>query len=215
MEKASESFKFLDIKLLLIGTRHSGKKVFANKWSRNIATENDKSLISTDCYFKILKIDGYLLRIQVSEFLFGGNINHTLTTKIFQDSLGAIFISDATNPEDLEIIQKWKHNLDEDASFINGTPLPSILIENKIELLPEEERMNDIRLKEFARENKFDGAFRVSSVNGVNVNESMDFLIRVILNKIKAIGWESFFAMNKNKVKNNKPKQNDHSKCAK
>ena len=33
MEKSSESFKFLDIKLLLIGTRHSGKKVFANKWS--------------------------------------------------------------------------------------------------------------------------------------------------------------------------------------
>ena len=215
MEKASESFKFLDIKLLLIGTRDSGKKVFANKWSKNIATENDKSLISTDCYFKILKIDGYLLRIQVSELLFGGNINHTLTKIFAKDSLGAIFISDATNPEDLEIIQKWKHNLDEDASFINGTPLPSILIENKIELLPEEERMNDIRLKEFARENKFDGAFRVSSVNGVNVNESMDFLIRVILNKIKAIGWESFFAMNKNKVKNNKPKQNDHSKCAK
>ena len=103
MEKSSESFKFLDIKLLLIGTGNSGKKVFANKWSRNIATENDKSLISTDCYFKILKIDGYLLRIQVSEF-FGRNINHTLTTKIFQDSLGAIFISDATNPEDLEII---------------------------------------------------------------------------------------------------------------
>ena len=215
MEKSSESFKFLDIKLLLIGTRHSGKKVFANKWSRNIATENDKSLISTDCYFKILKIDGYLLRIQVSEFLFGGNINHT-STKIFtKDSLGAIFISDATNPEDLEIIQKWKHNFDECVSFINGTPLPSILIENKIELLPEEERMNDIRLKEFARENKFDNAFRVSSVNGVNVKESMDFLIRVILNKIEAIGLESFFAMNKNKVKNNKPKQNDHSKCAK
>ena len=164
---------------------------------------------------KILKIDGYFLRIQVSEF-FGRNINHTSTTKIFaKDSLGAIFISDATNPEDLEIIQKWKHNFDEGVSFINGTPLPSILIENKIELLPEEERMNDIRLKEFARENKFDNAFRVSSVNGVNVKESMDFLIRVILNKIEAIGWESFFAMKKNKVKNNKPKQNDHSKCAK
>ena len=215
MEKSSESFKVLDIKLLLIGTSHSGKEVFANKWSSNIATENYKSLISTDCYFKILKIDGYLLRIQVSELLFGVDINHTLITKIAKDSLGAIFISDATNPEDLEKIQKWKHNLDEDASFINGTPLPSILIENKIELLPEEERMNDIRLKEFARENKFDGAFRVSSVNGVNVKESMDFLIRVILNKIEAIGWESFFARNKNKVKNNKPKQNDHSKCAK
>ena len=218
MEKSSESYRYPDIKLVLIGTPNSGKKVFANKWSRNIATENDKSLISTDCYFKILKIDGYLLRIQIWE-LFGPNINHTSTTKIFaKDSLGAIFISDATNPEDLEIIQKWKHNFDECVSFINGTPLPSILIENKIELLPEEERMNDIRLKEFARENKFDGAFRVSSVNGVNVNESMDFLIRVILNKIKAIGWESFFAMNKNKVKNiknNKPKQNDHSKCAK
>ena len=42
MEKSSESFKFLDIKLLLIGTGNSGKKVFANKWSKNIATENDK-----------------------------------------------------------------------------------------------------------------------------------------------------------------------------
>ena len=148
-------------------------------------------------------------------FLEGISITHQPLKYLQKILFGAIFISDATNPEDLEIIQKWKHNFDECVSFINGTPLPSILIENKIELLPEEERMNDIRLKEFARENKFDGAFRVSSVNGVNVNESMDFLIRVILNKIEAIGLESFFAMNKNKVKNNKPKQNDHSKCAK
>ena len=91
MEKSSESFRILDIKLLLIGTPHSGRKVFANKWSINIATENYKSLISTDCYFKILKIDGYFLRIQVSEF-FGRNINHTSTTKIFtKDSLWCNF----------------------------------------------------------------------------------------------------------------------------
>ena len=57
------------------------------------------------------------------------HINHQNICKRF---LGAIFISDATNPEDLEIIQKWKHNFDECVSFINGTPLPSILIENKI-----------------------------------------------------------------------------------
>ena len=31
MEKSSESFRILDIKLLLIGTADSGKKVFANK----------------------------------------------------------------------------------------------------------------------------------------------------------------------------------------
>ena len=219
MEKSSESYRYPDIKLVLIGTPNSGKKVFANKWSKNIASENYKSTIAAEFIFKIVEIDGYLLRIQVWE-LAGMDIYHPSITRIFaKDALGAIFISDATNPKDLELIQKLKISLDKSATFINGTPIPSILIEHKIELLPEEERMNDIRLKEFARENKFDNAFRVSSINGVNVNESMNFLIRVILNKIEAIGWESFIAMNKKlyylvkKVK--KVKQNEHSKCAK
>ena len=214
MEKSSESYRYPDIKLVLIGTPNSGKKVFANKWSKNIVSENYKSTIATEFIFKIVEIDGYLLRIQVWD------IYHPLITRIFaKDALGSIFISDATNPKDFELIQKLKISLDKSASFINGTPIPSILIEHKIELLPEEERMNDIRLKEFARENKFDNAFRVSSINGVNVNESMNFLIRVIFNKIEAIGWESFIAMNKKlyylvkKVK--KVKQNEHSKCAK
>lgn len=130
MEKSSESYRYPDIKLVLIGTPNSGKKVFANKWSKNIVSENYKSTIATEFIFKIVEIDGYLLRIQVWD------IYHPLITRIFaKDALGSIFISDATNPKDFELIQKLKISLDKSASFINGTPLPSILIEHKIEFL--------------------------------------------------------------------------------
>ena len=65
--------------------------------------------------------------------------------------------------------------------------MPSILVENKADLLPENERNNTKDLKEFANTNNFTESFRTSAKTGLNINESMDFLIQNILSRLSKI----------------------------
>ena len=83
---------------------------------------------------------------------------------------------------------KWKASLDEAASFLDGGEIPCLLVENKIELL-DDEYVEDPSLQEFAINNGFCGCFRTSSKTGLNVAESMEFLIRNIIKRID--DWEA------------------------
>ena len=82
---------------------------------------------------------------------------------------------------------KWKKAVDDVESFKDGKPLPTILIENKADLLPENERNNIENLKSFAKSNNFTAAFRTSAKTGLNITESMDFLIKNIISRLKKI----------------------------
>jgi GTPase Era involved in 16S rRNA processing len=79
---------------------------------------------------------------------------------------------------------KWKNSIDENARFFDGLPLPCILIENKVDLVSPEEAKNDSEFKEFSQKNKFIGCFRSSAKMGININESMEFLIQNIVDRL-------------------------------
>lgn len=81
---------------------------------------------------------------------------------------------------------KWKGSVDESSSFIDGGKLPCVLVESKIDLLPEDEMENVAGLKEFADKNEFSGFFRTSAKKAMNINETMDFLIKTIINRLEA-----------------------------
>ena len=78
---------------------------------------------------------------------------------------------------------QWKSSVDEIACLPNGERIPCILVENKVDLLDEEEGEQDINeeLKEFAINNEFLGYFRTSAKTGYNISESIEFLIRNII----------------------------------
>ena len=65
--------------------------------------------------------------------------------------------------------------------------MPCILIENKKDLLSEEELNNESYLYEFSLLNNFDGYFRCSAKTGENVEESMNFLIQKIIDRFHSI----------------------------
>jgi len=79
---------------------------------------------------------------------------------------------------------KWKQSIDENAKFFDGGDLPCVLIQNKVDLLPEQEWNNVSELKEFSEKNKFLGFFRTSAKLGIKINESMEFLIRNIIERL-------------------------------
>ena len=59
-------------------------------------------------------------------------------------------------------------------------------MENKADLL-DNEKIDDPELTEFANKNGFDGAFRTSAKTGLNINESMTFLISNIIKRMERI----------------------------
>ena len=87
---------------------------------------------------------------------------------------------------------KWKACIDEDNKFLDGSPLPCVLVENKTDLLDPTEANNVISLKGFANANNFLASFRTSAKTGLNINESMTYLVENILNKMKTLSSQDF-----------------------
>jgi hypothetical protein len=59
-----------------------------------------------------------------------------------------------------------------------------LLIENKADLV-EESKSDENELKDFARKNKFVGAFRTSAKTGLNIEESINYLLMQIIAKLE------------------------------
>ena len=77
--------------------------------------------------------------------------------------------------------------MDEAVAFYDDGVLPSVLIQNKVDLLPSEEEDNTEELNEFCKQNGFNGGFRTSAKTGKNISESMEFLIKEIIKKLEEL----------------------------
>lgn len=65
-----------------------------------------------------------------------------------------------------------KNSIEKYRQFIDGGKIPSVLLENKIDLLPKEEQ-NDTKIKEYSKEKGFAQTFRA-------IKESMDWIMKEI-----------------------------------
>ena len=64
--------------------------------------------------------------------------------------------------------------------------MPCLLVENKLDLL-EDGNENDPSLQSFAQNNEFCGCFRTSAKTGVNISESMEYLIKNIIKRMEDV----------------------------
>ena len=62
--------------------------------------------------------------------------------------------------------------------------MPWLLVENKVDLLDGDSE-NDQGLTQFAKDNNFCGSFRTSAKTGLNISESMEFLVRTIIKRME------------------------------
>ena len=175
-----------DLKIIVIGNAGTGKTSFVNKWTKNIFNEAYKATIVSEFGFKIFEDNGTLYRIQLWDLAVMDQ--NAMVTKIFaKDANGCIIMSDSTNRQTREETLKWKKSVDEEAVFLDGGKLPCVLVENKIDLLPDDEKMNDDpELRSFSEKNGFIGCFRSSAKEGINISEAMEFLIRGIIQRMES-----------------------------
>ena len=116
---------------------------------------------------------------------FPGQDKRPALTSIFcKDSHGIIFCCDALVEQSRNDILTWIKSIKE---FIDISDLPMIIMENKCDLLGDENDYNKgiEELKSFSDNNNFLGAFRTSALNGYNVENAINFLVDDIINKIE------------------------------
>jgi len=175
-----------DLKIIVIGTSGTGKTSFVNKWTKNIFSDTYKATIVSEFGFKIFEQEGKLYRIQLWDL--AGQDKNAMVTKIFaKDAHGCVVMADATNAQTREDTLRWKGSVDEVATFLDGGKLPCLLVENKADLLDGDNVEKDPQLEEFGSSNGFCGSFRTSAKTGLNINESMEYLIKNIIQRMEAM----------------------------
>ena len=178
-----------ELKIIVIGNSNTGKTSFVNKWTKGTFTDNYKATVVSEFSFKVFQFKDKYYRIQLWDL--AGQDKNTHITKIFsKDSHGCLVLCDITNKETLNDTLKWKESVDESARFIDGEIIPSVLVQNKIDLVDEESLKDEEEIKKFAEDNKYIGYFRTSVKMGIGIDECMEFLITNILERIEKCSKE-------------------------
>ena len=173
-----------ELKIIVIGNSNTGKTSFVNKWTKGTFTDFYKATVVSEFSYKIFQYKEKFYRIQLWDL--AGQDQNTCITKIFsKNAHGCIVLCDITNKDTLNDTLKWKESVDESTRFLDGGFLPSVLVQNKIDLVEEDIVKDEEEIKKFAEENKFINYFRTSAKMGIGIDECMEFLITHILDKIE------------------------------
>jgi len=183
MEKKEEKKFGMDLKIIIVGDVSTGKTSIINRYINEKFETLNKTTLSPEFSYKIIKSNGIIFRIQFWDIP-GQNRNPELTGVFCRDTQGIIFCSEVDNINSRENIKKWEDSLKE---FNDIKNTPKILIDNKCDLLGDESHYNDDfdKLKTFSDEHDFSGCFRTSALNGYNVNKAIDFIINEIIKSIE------------------------------
>ena len=174
-----------DIKIVVIGNSGTGKTSFCKRWINDTFDNTYKATITSDFSYKIHKFEGNYYKIQFWDI--AGQDKNIYTSKIFtKDSHGCLIFSDITNEDSLQKTLLWKKSIDENTKFIDGQLLPSVLVLNKSDLANEEQMSNDKEMEEFVKNNKFDGFFRTSCLNGNGIQDVIEFILKNIVQRLEA-----------------------------
>ena len=173
------------LKIVIVGNSGTGKTSFCNRWMKDKFTDDYKATVMSDFSYKIYEYKGNYYKIQFWDI--AGQDKNIYTSKVFlKGAHGCLIVSDITNKETLEKSLLWKKSIDENTKFINGENIPTILVQNKIDLISENDINND-DINKFCQDNHFTYYFNTSCKNGKNINECMDYLLSYIIDKIEEI----------------------------
>ena len=200
-----------DLKIIVVGNTNTGKTSFVNKWTKNQFSESYKATIVSEFGYKIFEKNGKIYRIQIWD-LAGQDKSTTMTRVFCKDSHGVVVLCDVTDKISLDATIKWKKSIDDSVTFFDGSPLPMMIIQNKIDLLGSESNDGNYNelisenlelLKDFSEKNGFVMHNQTSVKKGLNINESMDEFLGFIIEKTENLNSkyrkESFLSNSEDK----------------
>ena len=175
----------IDIKIVVVGSCATGKTSFCNLWINNSFSEEYKATIMSEFSFKMYNYKGNYYKVQIWDL--AGQDKNIYTSKVFtKGSHGCLILYDTQTKNSLENTINWKKAIDDNTKFIDETPLPIVLVQNKIDLVnPEELEKDEEELKKFVDDNGFLTFTRTSCKKNQNVNETMDYLLANIIDRLE------------------------------
>ena len=200
-----------DLKIVLIGNISTGKTSIVERYLNNKFDIKCKATISPNFSYKIIKKDNILYRIQFWDIP-GQDRSPSLTRIFCTNARGVIFCCEVQNKNSRDDILNWKKSLE---GYLDLNNMPMIIMENKCDLLGEEEHYNDEfeELKNFSDNNNITGAFRTSALNGYNIEKAIKFLLdETIKNFDEEEELEKSYKENSHKIVM-EPKKNKDKKC--
>lgn len=172
-----------DLKIILVGNASTGKTSIVDRYIKNIFINKKEATIAPNSLSKLIRKNNVIYRLHIWDIP-GQDKSPALTSIFCKDSHGIIFCCDALVEQSRNDILTWIKSIKE---FIDISDLPMIIMENKCDLLGDENDYNKgiEELKSFSDNNNFLGAFRTSALNGYNVENAINFLVDDIINKIE------------------------------
>ncbi len=88
---------------------------------------------------------------------------------------------DVTRHSTFESITKWKADIDSKLMLKDGSPVPCILLANKIDLA--NHAITTQQAHDYCRQNQFAGFFEASVKASIGIQESIEFLLSILVNE--------------------------------
>ncbi|KAI5731823.1 hypothetical protein M8J77_016689 [Diaphorina citri] len=166
-------------KVIVIGDPTVGKTSFVQRYVQNTFKKDYKGTVGVDFALKIVKWrDQQKIKLQLWDI--AGQERFTWMTRVYyKDAHGCIIMFDLTNQNSFKNTLKWKKDVDLKCTLSDGSPIPCMLLANKCDLPHRQVDINDIEC--FYKEHNFIGWTETSTKEGLMVNDSMKFLLDVLM----------------------------------
>ena len=213
----SSSFNYnrsqLTLKICVVGDSNTGKTSFCNRWVNSSFSDEYQATIMSNFSFKVYKHNNRVCNVQFWDI--AGQDRSVSSPKIFTSgSHGIIILCDVSDKETVENAAKWKEDIDSHSKFLDGRELPSFLVLNKIDLIDGDGGGDvDGEMNMFVKNHNFDKYMKVSCKTGENINEAMDSILEIIINRLEnycAINHTSFTDERKSLILNKRGISKDY-----
>ncbi|TFF85501.1 MAG: GTP-binding protein [Promethearchaeota archaeon] len=171
-------------KLLLLGDASVGKTSFTKRYCYNIFNPSERLTIGVDFHVKTIEIDykGEPKKIKLQIWDIGGEERFRFLLPTYCLGANAAFLLyDITRPSTLENIPEWTTIVRQ-----KGGAIPIMLVGAKIDLAPDQRKIDRDNGIQIAERNKLAGFVEISSKTGVNVDEAFDLLAELTLEKMES-----------------------------
>ncbi|MCQ2819539.1 MAG: GTP-binding protein [archaeon] len=174
----------IELKIIVIGNAGTGKTSFCCRWTKDQFNDNYMATIMTDFSFKMFEYKSKMYRISLWDIA-GQDKNIHLSKLFAKNAHGVIVMSDVTNKSSLEAADLWKNEIDSNNLFVDGNKMPCLLIQNKVDLIEDEENFEIEKIEKYAQDNNYINVFCTSAKTGLNINEAMEYFIQHIADRLE------------------------------
>ena len=201
----------INLKIIISGDRTVGKTSIIARYTEDKFDENTIVTISPLFSKKVLKINEITFNINLWD-LPGQDRNPVATNSFVKDSNGIIYCCDAKESKSRDNLTAWEETLSSKEAI---EKIPKIIIENKCDLLGDENSYQDDinSLRQFSKILGCKNFFRTSAKNGYNVKEAIDYLINEIIKEIKEEDIEYYKTKRRDSIIVKKQKEDNKSCC--